>query len=81
MQVKTTSPFEGMQSLPPLPKRVRPSKASSREPQQKAEHQFTMDRSDCIPQLHLSILGKSLNALAVWVHFHGSGSIRFRDEA
>jgi hypothetical protein len=32
----TPKPYEGMQSLPPLPKRLRPSKASSREPQQEA---------------------------------------------
>jgi hypothetical protein len=33
------------------------------------------------PQPHLSFSGKSLNALTVWVHFHGSGSgsILFRD--
>jgi hypothetical protein len=36
-------------------------------------------RNHCIRQLQLSILGKALNALAVWIHFHGSGSIRFRD--
>jgi hypothetical protein len=30
-----------------------------------------------IRQLHLSILGKSLTVLFVWVHFHGSVSFRF----
>jgi hypothetical protein len=43
---------------------------SSREPQRR-KHQSTLV-SDCIPQLHWSILGKSLNALAMCGAFHGS---------